>query len=143
VQGRQIAVLGEAVVGARVAGRLDLGPGDTVVSSPENLFDLDGVYPLQLQIVGVLTPTGTPDDEAVFVDIKTTWVIAGIEDGALSAIGSFQREAEPAPQLSAKPVAWIGTVTGANLAAMPHLKICPDRQVSLSDRSHGHRYQKP
>ncbi len=81
VAGRQIAVLGEAVLGSDVAERLDLGPGDTVVSSPENLFDLDGVYPLELNIVGVFAATGTPDDEAVFVDIKTSWVIAGIGHG--------------------------------------------------------------
>jgi putative ABC transport system permease protein len=80
-EGRQLAVLGEAVLGAAVAARLDLGPGDTVVSSPQNLFDLDGVYPLELDIVGVLAPQGTPDDEAVFVDIATTWVISGIGHG--------------------------------------------------------------
>ncbi|WP_371260082.1 ABC transporter permease [Loktanella sp. DSM 29012] len=80
-QGRQIALLGEAVLGASVAERLGLVPGDTVVSAPQNLFDLDGVYPLELNIVGVLAPTGTPDDEAVFVDIKTSWVIAGIGHG--------------------------------------------------------------
>ncbi|MFA8440588.1 ABC transporter permease [Yoonia sp.] len=80
-QGRQIAVLGEALLGAGVAERLGLGPGDTVVSAPQNLFDLDGVYPLELSIVGVLAPTGTADDEAVFVDIKTSWVIAGIGHG--------------------------------------------------------------
>ena len=80
-QGRQIAVLGEALLGASVADRLGLGPGDTVVSAPQNLFDLDGVYPLELSIVGVLAPTGTADDEAVFVDIKTSWVIAGIGHG--------------------------------------------------------------
>ncbi len=80
-QGRQIAVLGEALLGASVAERLGLGPGDTVVSAPQNLFDLDGVYPLELNIVGVLAPTGTADDEAVFVDIKTSWVIAGIGHG--------------------------------------------------------------
>jgi putative ABC transport system permease protein len=80
-QGRQLALLGEAVLGAEVAQRLGLGPGDTVVSAPQNLFDLDGVYPLELQIVGVLAPTGTPDDEAVFVDVKTSWVIAGIGHG--------------------------------------------------------------
>ncbi|KIN75004.1 ABC-type transport system, involved in lipoprotein release, permease component [Sulfitobacter noctilucae] len=79
--GRGIAVLGEAVLGADVAARLALGPGDTVVSSPENLFDLDGVYPLELNVVGVFAPTGTPDDEAVFVDIKTSWVISGIGHG--------------------------------------------------------------
>ncbi|MDF1727816.1 MAG: ABC transporter permease [Sulfitobacter sp.] len=80
-QGRQLALLGEAVLGADVAARLELGPGDTVVSAPQNLFDLDGVYPLELNIVGVLAPTGTADDEAVFTDIKTSWVIAGIGHG--------------------------------------------------------------
>lgn len=79
--GRQLAVLGEAVLGAGVAERLGLSPGDTVVSAPQNLFDLDGVYPLELNIVGVLAPSGTPDDEAVFVDIATTWVISGIGHG--------------------------------------------------------------
>lgn len=80
-EGRSFAVLGEAVLGANVADRLGLGPGDTVISSPRNLFDLDGVYPLELQITGVLAPSGTPDDDAVFTDIKTTWVIAGIGHG--------------------------------------------------------------
>lgn len=80
-EGRQLAILGEAVLGADVAARLDLTPGDTVVSAPQNLFDLDGVYPLELNIVGVLAASGTPDDEAVFVDIATTWVISGIGHG--------------------------------------------------------------
>jgi len=80
-EGRGLALLGEAVVGAAVAEALGVGPGDSLVSSPENLFDLDGVYPLEMPVVGVLAPTGTPDDEAVFVDIKTTWVIAGIGHG--------------------------------------------------------------
>ena len=87
-EGRQIALLGETVIGADVAARLGLGVGDTVVSAPQNLFDLDGVYPLELNIVGVFAPTGTADDEAVFVDIKTSWVIAGIghgHDGVLAA----------------------------------------------------------
>lgn len=79
--GRLFAVLGEAVLGAAVAERLQLGPGDSVVSSPENLFDLDGVYPLELTITGVLAPSGSADDEAVFTDVKTAWVIAGIGHG--------------------------------------------------------------
>ena len=73
--GRAFAVLGEAVLGSAVAEALDLAPGDTIVSSPENLFDLDGVYPLEMSVVGVLAPTASPDDEAVFVDVKTAWVI--------------------------------------------------------------------
>ena len=80
-KGRGLAVLGEAVLGASVAERLGLGPGDSLISSPENLFDIAGAYPLKMSIVGVLKPTGDPDDRAVFVDLKTTWVIEGIGHG--------------------------------------------------------------
>ena len=79
--GRGLSVLGDAVIGAEVARMLGKGVGDTIVSSPENLFDLDGVYPLEMPIVGVLTPTNSPDDQAIFVDIKTAWVIQGIGHG--------------------------------------------------------------
>ena len=79
--GRRMAVLGECVVGAEAARALGLAPGDSVVSSPESAFDLGGVYPLELTVVGVLAPSFSPDDEAVFVDIKTAWVIEGIGHG--------------------------------------------------------------
>jgi putative ABC transport system permease protein len=80
-EGRGLAVLGEVVVGAAVARDMDLAIGDTLVSAPQNLFDLDGVYPLEMPVVGILEPTNTPDDEAVFADVKTTWVISGIGHG--------------------------------------------------------------
>lgn len=79
--GRGLAVLGEAVIGAKVAAASGKGVGDTMVSAPQNLFDLDGVYPLEMPIVGVLAPMNTADDEAIFVDIKTAWVIQGIGHG--------------------------------------------------------------
>ncbi|MEM9582857.1 MAG: ABC transporter permease [Pseudomonadota bacterium] len=80
-KGRGLSVLGEAVIGANVAAALGKSVGDTLVSSPENLFDLDGVYPLEMPIVGILAPTNSADDQAVFVDIKTAWVIQGIGHG--------------------------------------------------------------
>ncbi len=79
--GRGLSLLGDAVIGADVAKALGKGVGDTLVSSPENLFDLDGVYPLDMPIVGVLSSTNSPDDQAIFVDIKTAWVIQGIGHG--------------------------------------------------------------
>ncbi len=79
--GRRMVQLGECVVGAEAARVLDLAPGDVVVSSPESAFDLGGVYPLELTVVGVLAPAFGPDDAAVFVDIKTAWVIEGIGHG--------------------------------------------------------------
>jgi len=80
-RGRGLAVLGEAVLGARVAQRLGLGPGDTLVSDPENLFDIAGTYPLEMTVVGVMAPTGTADDTAVLVDLNTAWVIEGLGHG--------------------------------------------------------------
>ncbi|MEM9852797.1 MAG: ABC transporter permease, partial [Pseudomonadota bacterium] len=79
--GRGLSLLGDAVIGADVARQLGKGVGDTLVSAPENLFDLDGVYPLEMPVVGVLAPTNTPDDGAIFVDVKTAWVIQGIGHG--------------------------------------------------------------
>lgn len=80
-EGRQIVVLGDCVVGAKVAEKLDLKPGETLVSSPETLFDLAGVYPLKMKVTGVLKKSHTSDDLAVFVDIKTVWIIQGLGHG--------------------------------------------------------------
>jgi putative ABC transport system permease protein len=82
-EGRQLAILGECVIGAAVAEKLGLGPGDSLISSPENLLDLAGVYPLKMLITGVLHRSHTSDDLAVFVDLKTAWVIEGLGHGHL------------------------------------------------------------
>ena len=80
-EGRQMAVLGDCVVGAKVAKGLHLKPEDSLVSSPETLFDLAGIYPLKMKVVGVLEKSHTSDDLAVFVDLKTAWVIQGLGHG--------------------------------------------------------------
>ena len=80
-QGRMLTRLGDCVLGARVARQRGLKAGDSVFSSPEQVFDISGVYPLKMRIVGVLAESHTADDDAVFTDIKTTWVIEGIGHG--------------------------------------------------------------
>ena len=80
-EGRNLALLGECVLGARAAEELELGPGDSLLSSPETMFDLAGVYPLKMRVAGVLEPTHSADDLAVFVDLKTVWVIQGLVHG--------------------------------------------------------------
>jgi len=80
-QGRQLALLGEAVTGAEAAPRLAITAGDSLLSSPETVFDLAGVYPLKMRVVGVLQRSHTPDDLAVFVDVKTAWVVQGLLHG--------------------------------------------------------------
>ena len=80
-QGEMFVMLGQCVIGAEVARKLNLEPGDHIVSSPETLFNIAGVYPLKMNITGVLVPTHSPDDLAVFVDIPTAWVINGLGHG--------------------------------------------------------------
>ena len=79
--GQLPALLGECILGAEAAERLGLKPGDTLPTTPENLFDLAGLFPLKLQVVGVLAKTFSPDDAAIFVDLNTAWVIDGLGHG--------------------------------------------------------------
>ncbi len=79
--GTTLATLGDCVLGARVAEVLGLGPGGTVISSPESVFDIAGVYPLKMHVKGVLAFSDSPDDHAIFVDLKTAWVIEGLVHG--------------------------------------------------------------
>jgi putative ABC transport system permease protein len=80
-RGDMLTMLGDCVIGVTVAEHLDLGPGDSLVSSPENLFDLAGVYPLKMKITGVLKKSHTSDDLGVFVDLRTAWIIQGLMHG--------------------------------------------------------------
>jgi len=77
--------LGECALGARAAEELGLAPGDRLLTDPSGLYDLAGAYPLRMHVAGVLVPTGTPDDGAVFCDVKTAWIAAGIGHGHAEA----------------------------------------------------------
>ena len=79
--GRLFTRLGDCVIGSEVAEKRGLKVGDTVISSPENVFDLAGAYPLKMRVAGILSSAHSPDDEAVFVDLKTAWIIEGIAHG--------------------------------------------------------------
>lgn len=79
--GRPMAILGECVLGAKAARALNAGVGSSVISTPAGAFDIAGSFPLKMTVVGVLNPSQTPDDEGVFTDVKTTWVISGKAHG--------------------------------------------------------------
>jgi len=79
--GEMLSLLGDCVIGARLARRMNLQTGDSILSAPRNAFDLAGDYPLKLKITGVLKRTHSPDDDVVFTDVRTTWIIDGIGHG--------------------------------------------------------------
>jgi len=80
-EGRRFAILGECVLGAEAARSLSAEVGGSVLSTPAGAFDVAGSFPLKMHVVGVLAPAQTPDDDAVFVDLKTAWVISGLAHG--------------------------------------------------------------
>tara|TARA_R110002095_G_scaffold40574_5_gene37434 strand:- start:5136 stop:6317 length:1182 start_codon:yes stop_codon:yes gene_type:complete len=80
-EGTGLRRLGDCVIGADIAQKQQLKPGDRLMSDPLNVFDLSGNYPLKMRVVGILGKAGSPDDNAVFVDLKTEWIISGIGHG--------------------------------------------------------------
>jgi putative ABC transport system permease protein len=80
--------LGQAVLGADVAAGLQLGLGDPLFSDQRSLYDITKTYPLKMHVVGVLAKSNSPDDQAVFVDVKTAWIIDGISHGHRDVVRS-------------------------------------------------------
>lgn len=80
-QGRIFGRLGDCVVGSALAKNRDLSAGGSIFSSQEQVFDMAGIYPIKMRITGILNANGTADDHAVFVDLKTTWLIQGLAHG--------------------------------------------------------------
>lgn len=79
-KGRPCSMLGECAIGAGVADRLDVTVGDRIPVSMPTAFLLDNP-PLRLRVVGIFARTETPDDDAIFVDLETTWIIEGLGHG--------------------------------------------------------------
>lgn len=90
-EGRLFARMGEAVAGSAVATRQSLSPGSSVLSDLREAYDITNVAPVKLNVVGVLAPTGTADDEAIFVDLETAWLLEGFSHGHDDA-ESIERE---------------------------------------------------
>jgi putative ABC transport system permease protein len=115
--GRAFAILGECVLGSAAAQALGAEVGGHVLSSPAGAFDVAGSFPLKMEVVGILAPTGTVDDEAVFVDLKTSWVIAGLAHGHTDVT---------APEASSGVLAVEGNNVVANASVLSFTEITPD-----------------
>jgi putative ABC transport system permease protein len=76
-----------------------------------------GSYPLKLRGVGVLAPSGSPDDDAVFADIRTAWVIAGLAHGHMDMA---------APEAESGVLRRQGRNLVANAAVLSYTEITPD-----------------
>ena len=131
-EGHLLTRLGDCVLGARFAKQSGLRPGDRLLSAPKNAFNLAGDYPLNMRVSGVLNASWSPDDDAVFVDIRTTWVIEGIGHGhqALSVESDDQLlETEE-----------VGLLT-ANASVLPYTEITDENEASF--HFHGNEADYP
>ncbi len=122
-QGAMLAMLGDCVLGADAAASLNLKPGDTLLTTPDNLFDLAGIYPLKLRVVGVLGKTRGPDDPAVFVDLATAWVIEGLGHGHAA-----RQPAGPAPE---GPFGRVSAQVAADAKLATYTEITPENLDSF------------
>jgi putative ABC transport system permease protein len=121
-EGRLMAMIGECVLGASAAEALGATVGGSVMSSPESVFDVAGVYPLKMPVVGVLQPTYTADDAAVFVDLKTAWIIEGLVHG---------HQDMTAPEAAAGVLSRDGTNIVANASVMQYNEITTENAASF------------
>ncbi|PHS16477.1 MAG: hypothetical protein COA78_03880 [Blastopirellula sp.] len=79
-QGSHANMMGECVVGSHVAKELKLHIGSKLPVSSSPAFLLTSPK-LRLKVVGILFQTETPDDNAILVDLKTTWIMEGLGHG--------------------------------------------------------------
>jgi putative ABC transport system permease protein len=119
--GRLFTLLGECVLGAAVARATGLTVGETLISTPAGAFDVAGSFPLKMKVVGVLEPASTPDDQVIFTDIKTSWLIAGLAHGHQDVISG------PDSLLLSKS----DTNQVANASLLPYTEITEDNMDSF------------
>ena len=92
-RGRMWNMLGECVIGTGVANRLQIQVGDKIPVSTSAAFILDSP-PLRLSVAGIVDSNETPDDDAIFVSLETTWIIEGLGHGHTRGAKHGSPEAE-------------------------------------------------
>jgi putative ABC transport system permease protein len=144
--GRLPALLGEVVAGAEVASRMRLQVGDAVRSDLRNLYNIAGGYPLLLDVVGILGPSGGPDDEAFFVDVKTAWALDGLFHGH-SEVTRQQSVAEPTEAPAAGEEARRARAPTGGAAAGEHIEASTAlfifQEIDDTNRASFHMHGEP
>lgn len=97
-EGRYFEKSFEAVLGHTVAKETGLAVGDSFAST-HGLMDVQGVEEHKdtpYTVVGILSPSGTPNDRVVFVELDSIWHTHEHEYGTPSLTGSIATSLQPA-----------------------------------------------
>lgn len=116
-------LLGDCAVGSAAARELGLKAGDGLLTDISSFLNLAHEYQFKLYVAGVLAPSGSADDRAVFVDLKTAWTVEGLGHGhenvvdhsALPGLGSANSEQVQA--VLGKGVSELREVTAENIGS--------------------------
>jgi len=114
--------IGDVVLGSEAATSLGLNAGGSLISDQASLFNIAATYPLKMRVTGVLAPTGSADDHAIFTDLKTSWIIAGIAHGHTG----LSTEETPAEVLEKE-----GTNIVANASLVEYTEITPENLATF------------
>ncbi len=113
----------EAVLGSRVAKEMNVGVGDTF--NPTHGDPSGHGHDLGFTIVGVMNPTGTPNDRAAFVNLEGFYLMDGhakpIEKNADS--GSDEGEQVDAPENTNAPDAKVDGPGEFRLLSIPQREV--------------------
>ncbi len=74
-------VLGDVTLGYLCAKKLNLKEGDHILTDQVNLYNLSANNPVKLNITGILKESKSADDETLFVNLQTSWLLSGIGHG--------------------------------------------------------------
>ena len=83
---------GEVTLGNSCAKKLGLNTGGFILTDQVNLYDLSASYPIRLKVSGVLEKSNTADDEALFVNLQSSWIIEGIGHGHIKLDENTSKE---------------------------------------------------
>ncbi|MEI6231864.1 MAG: FtsX-like permease family protein [Planctomycetota bacterium] len=94
-------LLGDCVVGSVVAQKLNLKTGGSLRTDISSFLNVAHDYPFKLNVTGILKSNGTPDDRAVFTDIKTVWTVEGLghgHDNVIEHAATITGPSAPSPE---------------------------------------------
>lgn len=97
VRGEFLKTPWDAVIGSRVAAvnGWNIGSEFKLVHGGA---ESDHVHDEKFRVVGVLAPTGTPNDRSVFVSLAGFWAISGHEKPLKEAVDRLEKFRYPVPQ---------------------------------------------
>jgi putative ABC transport system permease protein len=130
--GRPIARMGECLLGAAAARDTGLTAGDTIVTDPENAWDLVGSQPLMMDVVGVLSPAHSPDDDVVFTDLATGWIIQGLGHGHGEVSASDALGVADGVTVAGSSIATYRRITDANVDSWHFHGAPEDRPITTA-----------